>query len=333
MEEEIRRSKATSRLSRSNKRQDSLFPEIATREDKKMALRQDIIDYPAQEVGSIGHIVRMLAQFGLPHSDPLLAENEAYERTNGDLSFRINSNIAGGKIPWGIYPRLLLACISTQACLHRSRVIHMGTNVSSMLRDELGMSITGGENGTITHLKDQAYRLFTSTISISKRRSNLDIATIPEWKKKYIRNQFVGQMVIAKGVWEDKTPDDVWESTIVLSEDFYQETILSAVPIDWRIVRGIRSSPLALDLYFWLTHRMNHIRHKTPIPMFGENSIFQQLGSGYQDTKSSRYTFKKRLASKIESIRQLWPDLKFEFSPDDDFLILKPSKPSVSKLA
>ena len=41
----------------------------------------------------------------------------------------------------------------------------------------------------------------------------------------------------------------LWESTLTLSEEFFEEIIKSPVPIDIRALKALKRSPLALDLY------------------------------------------------------------------------------------
>jgi hypothetical protein len=326
---------ASTKIAKHIKRQQGLFPEMATKIDKKVALRQDILANPAQDVGSMGHIARLLAQFGLPHTDPGQGTNP-YERTNGDLTFRITPQVADGGVPWGVLPRLLLAYVSSQAVYTKSRQINLGANLSSFLRDELGMSVTGGKNGTITRLKEQAYRLFTSSITIVRTRET----TEGDIKGK---RTMVGMMKIANTIdmWEphkDKSPDELWQSAIELDEAFYKATIEAAVPIDWRIIGGIRNSPLALDLYFWLTYRMKTNRKMTPVPFYGENSIYEQLGCGYANTPSGRFAFKKQVGVQLAEIKYLWPGLNVKISDDGQFigkgdcLVLFPSPTSISSL-
>ena len=46
----------------------------------------------------------------------------------------------------------------------------------------------------------------------------------------------------------------IWESWIELGEKFYEAVTLSSVPVDLRALRALKRSPLALDLYAWLTY-------------------------------------------------------------------------------
>jgi hypothetical protein len=144
-------------------------------------------------------------------------------------------------------------------------------------------------------------------------------------------------MNFAEGIemWEPELGSnayEMWHSTITLAERFYKETISAAIPIDFRIIRGIQQSPLAIDLYFWLTYRMKTLQHPTPVTFFGENSIFQQLGSGYQDNRNGRDNFRKETMKQLEKVHFYWPKLRVTKSSDGKSLKLFPSPTSVTSL-
>ena len=50
-----------------------------------------------------------------------------------------------------------------------------------------------------------------------------------------------------------------FNSVVVLSAEFYDELVAHAVPIDLRALKALKSSPLALDIYSWLTYRMSYL--------------------------------------------------------------------------
>ena len=59
--------------------------------------------------------------------------------------------------------------------------------------------------------------------------------------------------------WTPRQPDQgtLWESTVVLSERFFSEITENPVLIDLRALRALKRSPMALDVYLWLTYRMS----------------------------------------------------------------------------
>ncbi|MGH8305788.1 MAG: replication protein RepA, partial [Steroidobacteraceae bacterium] len=52
----------------------------------------------------------------------------------------------------------------------------------------------------------------------------------------------------------------------------------SPVPIDMRAMKALKRSPLALDIYFWLTYRLSYLRHARVIPWA---ALQLQFGSSY----------------------------------------------------
>lgn len=76
----------------------------------------------------------------------------------------------------------------------------------------------------------------------------------------------------------------------------------------------------------------------TPVPFYGENSMFEQLGCGYADTPSGRHAFRKQVGAQLDEIRFYWPGLNIRISDKGEFpgkgycLVLFPSPTSVSSL-
>ncbi len=311
-----------SRMSKHIKRQADLFTDLDTAFDRRLALQQDILANPALEIGSLGYVARLIAQFGLPHRDQGPNVHN-YSRANGDLTFNVTSTNQQA-IPFGTIPRILLAYVSTEAALNKSKTVRLGSTVSSFLREELGMAVTGGVNGSITRLKLQSWRLFNCSISVKAARTSPD--------NKLMQRAAAG-MLIATNYADraaTKNADTLWEGSLTLSQEFYESTIGSKVPFDWRIIRGIKDSALAIDLYFWLNYRMYSLKHPTPVPFFGSNSIHEQLGTDYEDTRQGRFNFKAKLAEQLAELQFFWKELRVEPTEDKQSLLLFPSPTSVS---
>jgi hypothetical protein len=68
--------------------------------------------------------------------------------------------------------------------------------------------------------------------------------------------------------WDPKAPDQapLWKSRIELGKRFFEEAINSPVPVDMRALKALKRSPLALDIYCWLTYRLSYLRKPTEIP-------------------------------------------------------------------
>ncbi len=78
--------------------------------------------------------------------------------------------------------------------------------------------------------------------------------------------------------WDTTRPDApvLWDSTIRLGEEFFNEIIRHPLPLDLNILKALKRSPLGLDLYFWLVYRTFSL--KGPLRLSWKQ-LYQQFGS------------------------------------------------------
>ena len=91
------------------------------------------------------------------------------------------------------------------------------------------------------------------------------------------------------------------ESLIGSAWVFFQEITRSAVPVDLRAIRQLQRSPIAIDLYVWLTHRMSYLRKPTLIPWQG---LHNQFGADY----SRQRDFCQRFLQSLRLVLTLYPE-------------------------
>jgi hypothetical protein len=116
----------------------------------------------AQHAGELGFMARALILATMPYKDP---KAESFVRVNGDFRLRIVAGYEGG-IPFGIYPRLLMSCVATEAVRKESPIIELGDSLRGFLRDILDLRSTGGgKRGSATRVTEQMKRLFGSLIT------------------------------------------------------------------------------------------------------------------------------------------------------------------------
>ena len=65
----------------------------------------------ARQAGTLGYMTRALVLATMPYKDP---KADVFTRVNGDFKLRILAGYEGG-IPYGIYPRLLMSWVATEA--------------------------------------------------------------------------------------------------------------------------------------------------------------------------------------------------------------------------
>jgi len=267
----------------------------------------------AQKAGALGYMARAMVQATMPHKKVTEA---VHERTNGFYTFTMLARPKVG-LPYGSVPRMLLAWIATEAVKTKSRDLILGDSMSQFMR-QLGMVPTGGRWGTVTRLKDQTRRLFGSTIQCS-------------YTNKAAGHEALQNMVIAELAslwWEPKDPSQrsLFESTVRLSETFYNEIINNPVPVDMRALLALKKSPLALDIYAWLTYRMSYLAKPSAIPWI---ALQAQFGSGYPMTAQGKRDFKKHFLGQLKKVQVIYPA---KAADGANGLLLKPSKPHIPKL-
>lgn len=265
----------------------------------------------AKSAGAIGYMARMLVQVTIPHSK---SELPTFSRKNGKFNLAMMAHPAVG-LPYGVYPRLLLAWLVTEAVQKKSSEIILGSSLSQFMA-QLGILPTGGRWGTIPRLRDQMKRLFSATVSCLYEDANLDSGANFNIAKEYHL------------WWNPKQPDqsDIWQSNIILSDEFYKEITERPIPIDMRALEAIKSSSMAVDLYCWLTYRMSYLKRPVEIPWL---LLQQQFGANYADDKSGRYAFKSKLKTQLKKVLAIYMDAKVE--EGNCGLILKPSKTHIIK--
>ncbi|EOA3865778.1 MULTISPECIES: replication protein RepA [Enterobacterales] len=258
----------------------------------------------AKSAGTLGFMTRALAIATLPHRR--LSEDR-FVRKNGDFTLTMLTAHPEG-LPYGTLPRLLLTWVATEAVQKKERVLSLGDTLASYL-NELGLHSTGGKRGDITRLKHAMTTLFSAIISCryegkdSWALQNVLLADKVEW-------------------WQPQAEEEAgtWQSRLQLSEPFFKECIEHPLPVDMRAMRVLRQSPLALDIYVWLTHRMSYLSKRTTIPWV---SLSGQFGAGYAINDQGLRDFKRAFLRELKNVVAIYPEAKLSESRNG--LVLYPS--------
>lgn len=261
----------------------------------------------AKEAGALGYMCRSLVQATLPHKS---VKGNEFSRTNGAFTLSLMAPSSIG-LPYGTMPRLLVAWLTSEAVKTKQRELVLGNSLTDFLR-ELGLERCGGARGDITRLKNQMHRLFSSFIS----------CTYTAGEQASIHNLTLVDS--ANLWWEPKTsPDQIslFESTVTLSQRFFDEITQNPVPIDTRALYALKRSPMAIDIYCWLTYRMFTLRKYTPIPW---EALQLQFGADYSRARDFKAAFLEQLAK----VQTLYPEAKV--AEDKSGLILYPSPPHIT---
>ncbi|WP_237236696.1 replication protein RepA [Rothia nasimurium] len=94
------------------------------------------------------------------------------------------------------------------------------------------------------------------------------------------------------------------ESYLLLSQDFYEAVVVGhAVPIvteAWRALIQDTKSPLALDIYLWLSSRLSNLTN--PVHITWEQ-LYSQFGSQQQNLDD----FKRKFRKALETVKEYYP--------------------------
>jgi hypothetical protein len=267
----------------------------------------------ASKAGAIGYMARALVQATLPHS---AKKGTEFVRKNGHFTLTIVTPSSAGGLPYGVYPRLLLAWICTEAVRTQSKQLVLGKSLSQFM-GELGLTATGGRWGSITALKKQTERLFSSNIHCVTQTTESNI--------EHKRGKNIHLVDDYELWWDAKSPKQaaLWQSAIELNAKFFQEITERPIPIDLRALKALKRSPMALDIYSWLTYRMSYLHKQTCIPW---KALEMQFGAEYTRTRD----FKAKFLEQLKKVLVMYPEAKVENGLKG--LILKPSKTHIPKL-
>ncbi len=244
----------------------------------------------AKEAGTLGYLSRCLAQTSLPHSDLKLPPGSIYSRETGKLKINIVSTTTNYGIPYGTIPRMILQWICTNVVKNKSRDLSMGHSQSEFMK-----MINLHSNGRdIERFRKQSLSLFRSVISL-EYTNDKDIDVFNQFTISDSSYVF----------WNRKVPDhqSLWESTLTISEKFYNEIIKNPVPIDLRIFNALSKSPLAMDIYVWLTYRSFLLqRSRKPSVIIPWVCLQNQFGAGYPNTAQGLAHFKHKFLERLKDV-------------------------------
>lgn len=115
-----------------------------------------------------------------------------------------------------------------------------------------------------------------------------------------------------------------FESSIVLSDEYYQQLRHSAIPVDMNhlaALRGQGGGGLPIDIYCWLAHRMNYLNAPSRITWA---QVAAQFGSQYAQSRQFLVEFVKALGK----VLTVYPG--FNIQEWEHGLLLKRSKTPIA---
>ena len=262
----------------------------------------------------LGFMARMLVLCSLPRTNH--GNQHQYKRVNGPYRLYMQAG-PETKLPFGNFPRLLLAWVCTEVVKTQSRELVLDRSLAEFMRTLGIYHNSGGRGGVQTRLRNQMDRLFSASVQLIYEDEH--------------GKQFIASHIADRGEfwWNPKRPHEpsLWESKIQLSEPFFNEIISHPVPIDMNTLTAMKRSPLGLDLYLWLVYRTFPLRAPKRLTW---RLLYSQFGA-HPDKSSDKVTvqaFRRKVLRELVKIKIAWPGLNYTTVPG--VLILHPSTPVIA---
>lgn len=231
-------------------------------------------------------------QCSLPYRNP---QDYVIQRHNGNTSMLIT---AGGYIdahgdthmhlPYGIYPRIILMYLATEAMRTHSPTIELPRSVWGLLRD-MGISWPGGARAR--DIMRQLRAVLAMSCEMTVTHTADDGSAVQKYSKFLIGER--GRIHFSlEG--EDLHGD--YQSTITLSTGFYEYLCSGAMPVmttRWRDLIQSTHSPLAADIFLWLSSRLPSVQADTRISW---DQLAGQFGSQTSTGTKFRQIFREGLS-------------------------------------
>ena len=252
-----------------------------------------------------------LIQCSFPHADP--KDATTFTRKNGWLELTLSTTRPDAGLPYGVPARLLTIYCTSEAVRTHSPEIYLGDSVHDFLR-RLDVPITRGARGSLSVYANQLLRLIRSTLTIDENikggagRSGLHIR----------QALFVEE---AQLWWDTPTGRVGNGSSLVLSSVLFHSILERSAPLATSAIKQLRKSPMDLDVYAWLVHRLFHLNKPS---MVSWSQLSDQFGHNYELPRKFRHFF----LDSLKRVLLVYPEAKLKVSVAG--VLLLPSRPHLA---
>jgi hypothetical protein len=252
-----------------------------------------------------------LIQCSFPHADP--GDAATFTRRNGWLELTLSATRRDMGLPYGVPARLLTIYCASEAIRTRSPEIYLGRSVQDFLRC-LDVPITRGDRGSLRVYAHQLLRLIHCALSIDENMRDAKGRT-----GLHIRQALFAEEA---RLWWDEADGVGQGSSLVLSSVLFESILERSAPLSTAAIRQLRKSPMDLDVYAWLVHRLYQLSRPSTMTWA---QLSGQFGHSYGEI---RY-FRRFFGDSLKRVLKVYPEAKFKWT--DAGVILLPSKPHVER--
>jgi hypothetical protein len=252
-----------------------------------------------------------LIQCSFPHADP--GEQSTFTRRNGWLELTLSATRRDMGLPYGVPARLLTIYCASEAIRTRSPEIYLGRSVQDFLRC-LDVPITRGDRGSLRVYANQLLRLIHCALSIDENMRDAKGRT-----GLHIRQALFAEEA---RLWWDETEGVGQGSSLVLSSVLFESILERSAPLSTAAIRQLRKSPMDLDVYAWLVHRLFHLSKPSMVS-------WEQLSNQFGHSYSEQRTFRRFFLDSLKRVSAVYPEAKLNIGAAG--VLLLPSRPHLAK--
>jgi Plasmid encoded RepA protein len=252
-----------------------------------------------------------LIQCSFPHADP--GDTATFTRRNGWLELTLSATRRETGLPYGVPARLLTIYCASEAVRTRSPEIYLGKTVHEFLRC-LDVPITRGERGSLRVYANQLLRLIHCAVSIDE-----NIRDAAGRTGLHIRQALFAEEA---RLWWDESDLVGQGSSLVLSSVLFESILERSAPLSTAAIRQLRKSPMDLDVYAWLVHRLFNLSRSNTVTWA---QLSGQFGHGYAEPRKFRHFF----LDSLKRVMAVYPEANVK--PAEVGLVLAPSRPHVPR--
>jgi hypothetical protein len=258
------------------------------------------IEIQQQDAAKVLYQHTVLCQTVMPYRDPG-PDARLWHRVQGNAHLEIQAGrglhpekreFVDVGLPFGPKPRLVLYYLNAEALRSRSPLIEVQDSLTAFVK-RIGLDPKGRNMGIV---KDQLTRLSAA-----------------DFRMGYIEGNEATKVkaTIIKGfrLWfpKDERQRVLWPSTVQFSQEYFEDLMCHAVPLNEAAVANLSHSAMALDLYTWLAQRLHRVS-LTGTQFVPWTALLEQFGQGYGRIRKFREVFRATL----RMVHAVYPDAKFE---------------------
>ena len=111
-------------------------------------------------------------------------------------------------------------------------------------------------------------------------------------------------------------------SSLILSSVLFHSILERSAPLATHAIKRLRKSPMDLDVYAWLVHRLFHLNKPSMV-------LWSQLSAQFGHSYSEQRTFRRFFLDSLKRVALVYPEAKIKVT--DSGLLLLPSRPHLAR--